>query len=139
MAGKPLVASPDWEQRAKRIAGVDIHAVVRDSAVSVARGLVQPMQQAARAAGASARLVGNIRVLDHHTNTTVLRHPANHGDVIVGVSGESRYAAEADELEFGGLDTPPTGWVRVTTAQHAARIRKAWSAAMTNELDRRCL
>lgn len=139
MAGKPLIASPDLARRARRLAAVNIEGVVRTTAVDAARTLLQPLRTAAKAAGASPRLVQNIRVQNHHTSVTVMRHPANHDDVIVGVPGESRYAPEADELEFGGPDTPPTGWVRTTVMQHAPRVRAAWSAGMTAELDRRSL
>lgn len=121
-------------------AGMDrtnIGLVARDSAVIVADRLVAPLRTAAQAAGASRRMVTEIRVHDGHLNDLVMRDRGYKGDVIVGVGGEGRSADEAEELEWGNLDEAPKAWVRTTAARHAADVNRMWSAELTRELDRR--
>ena len=133
------ITSKDWERRAKRLAAVNVGLVVRESAVVVAHRLVPPLQQALRAAGGSAAAAGDVQVHDGHLNQLVMRNQGQRGDVIVGVSGESRHADEAEELEWGGIDTPPRAWVRTTAAKSARDVHTMWGNEMTRELDRRVL
>ena len=137
MAAKGFsVTSPALARRGARMLKTPIEVVVRDAAVHAAHLLVDPLRRAARAGGASNGLVGAITVHDGHLNDLVMRDHGRKGDVIVGVEGRSRYADEAEELEWGGIDTPPVGWVRTTVASRTRDVRVAWSNELTRGLDR---
>jgi len=51
-------------------------------------------------------------------------------------AGPGPEVGEAEELEWGGIDAPPTGWVRTTAASRARDVRVAWSNELTRGLDR---
>ena len=113
-----------------------IEVVVRDDAVHAAQLLVEPLRRAAKAGGGSDGMVGAIMVHEGHLNDLVMRDHGRKGDVIVGVEGRSRFAGEAEELEWGGIDSPPVGWVRTTVASRTRDVRVAWSNELTRSLDR---
>jgi hypothetical protein len=131
------ITSPHLARVQAGMERVNIDLVIRDSAVVIADRLVQPLQQAATAAGASKKLVATIRVHDGHLNDLVMRDRGHFGDVIVGVDGASPVADEAETLEWGSLETGPRAWVRTTAARNAAQVHRMWSDEMTRELDRR--
>lgn len=131
------ITSPHLARVQAGMAKVNIGLVVRDSAVVVADRLVAPLRQAATAAGASKQLIAGIRVHDGHLNGLVMRDRGHFGDVIVGVDGASRAADEAEDLEWGTLDTGPKAWVRSTAARSQAEVHRMWSNEMTRELDKR--
>lgn len=133
------ITSPDIERRAKRMAATPISDVVRKGAVVAARSVVSSLQETLRGVGASEGLVKDVKVFDMHPAAEVLRARANREDVIVGVGPASKYAVEADDLEWGSATTPAYGWVRHTVGQHRRDITQRWSNAITTELDRRCL
>jgi hypothetical protein len=80
-------------------------------------------------------MVSAVKVHDGHMNDLVMRERGSFGDVIVGVDGTSPAAEEAEEREWGGLDSPPSAWVRTTAAKVAKDIITMWSNEMTRELD----
>lgn len=133
-----FISSPDLAKRAAGLAKVNPTLVVRDAAVVAAGRLVTPMRAAASNAGGK-QLASAVQVHDGHLNDLVMRDRGQKGDVIVGVSGEHRQASSAEELEWGGVDSPPTAWVRSTASQHGSAIVSAWSNALTRELDRKVL
>lgn len=138
MATGPLIGSPAMDKRADRMASLRVEDVVRDAAVKVAGTLVAPMRSAIRAAGGSVQLANEVRVHDGHLNELVMRDRGSKGDVIVGVGGESLYADDAEELEWGSLDSGPRAWVRSTAGQRGFEVTAAWSNELTRGLDRGC-
>ena len=132
------VTSPAIARRAGKMQRTPIEVVVRDAAVHAASKLVEPLKRAAAAAGADRGLVGAVSVHEGHLNDLVMRDRGHRGDVIVGVSGDSKHAEAAEELEWGGLEAGPKAWVRTTVAHHARDVRTSWSNELTRGLDRRC-
>lgn len=134
-----MISSPDIQRRASGLERVNVGLVARDSAVVVADRLVAPLRQAAATAGGSSGLVSAIQAHDGHLSQLVMRDRGSYGDVIVGVDGHSRHAQEAEDLEWGTLESPPTGWVRTTAAARGRDVTTMWSNEMTRELDRQVL
>jgi hypothetical protein len=134
-----FISSPDIQRRAAGLERANITLIVRDSAVKVADRVVGPLRQAAAAAGASSGLQIAIQVHDGHLNSLVMRDRGSYGDVIVGVDGTNRHADDAEDLEWGTFETPPTGWVRTTVAARRHDVHARWSNEMTRELDRQVL
>lgn len=134
-----FIDSPDIRRRAAGMERVNIGLVVRDSAVTVADRLVDPLRQSAAAAGASSGLQDAIQAHDGHLNGLVMRDRGSFGDVIVGIDGASRHADEAEDLEWGTAETAPTGWVRTVAAARARDVHGMWGNEMTRELDRQVL
>lgn len=117
---------------------MDMGDVARVTAVRTARAVLQtPLRRALRAAGGQ-QAASDVIVHDGHLNDLVMRMPSARHDVIVGVSGESRHADLAEELEWGGLDSSPKAWVRQTAGQLGHAVTDRWSAELTTELDKRC-
>lgn len=117
----------------------NVTLIARDSAVHAAGLLQVPLQTAARAAGGSEGMAGAVTVHDGHLNDLVMRDKGYRGDVIVGVSGESRHADEAEDLEWGSPDAAPAAWVRTTTARHGRDVVQMWGNELTRALDRAVL
>lgn len=117
------------------MAAINIGTVVRDAAVETAHKLVDPMRAALRAAGGSEGAVADVMVHDGHLSELVMRDHASRGDVIVGVDGMSKHADEAEEIEWGGLDRGPAGWVRTSVGRRARDITEMWSNEISRQLD----
>lgn len=133
------IDSPHLTRVAAGMERTNIGLVAKDAAVTVADMLVAPLKRAATAAGASEEMVSAIQTHDGHLNDLVMRDRGSFHDVIVGVGGESLYADEAEELEWGTPDVAPRAWVRTTAQQRAADVGRAWSNELTRELDRSVL
>lgn len=150
-----IETSATFDRRAVRMQRVDVGLLAREAAVVIADRLVEPLQQAARAAGGSEEMVSAIETHDGHLNDLVMLERGDKGDVIVGVGGESPYAEEAQVLEWGGRmleavavrgnalalaqeTQSPKAWVRMTAARRGRDVTTMWSNELTRELDRRC-
>lgn len=133
------ITSPDFAKRAARMQSVHIGIVARNAAVIVATKLVDPLRAAATASGASGGVIQDIKVHDGHLSDLVMRDHGNRADVIVGVDGHSKHTDEAEELEWGGLDSPPRAWVRTTVTKRSRDIVRDWSNELTRGLDKAVL
>lgn len=132
------IESPVLARRAAKMERTRIEDVAHRSAKKVAPEARSLLRIAARSAGGSVQMARAVTIHDGHDNDLVMLQRGHAGDVLVGVSGSSPHADEAEALEWGGPEENPTFWVRGFVTDHGPALMRAWSAALTTELDRRC-
>lgn len=130
------VTSPRLDRLATRMRKVDIvDDVIVPAARHTAELFVKELKDAYQHAGASEGLVSAVKVYWNQDDLTN-RERIPHGALCVGLPGSLREADEADELEWGGLDTGPKGVIRNTVASRRKTTVQLYSTRMTRELDR---
>lgn len=133
-----ITPSAAFKRAADAMATVSISEVVVAATMRTASESISGLRDSAKSAGASRSMVGAVTVLQAPSAADlVMRQRAEPGDIMVGVSGHSDHAEEADDLEWGGVSEGPRAWVRNWHSHNQGAVNAQWSDALTTELTRR--